>query len=388
MKMSRSLDAAWLVCWAALLVLAPGCRTDKGESMTSFSSTASKGATPELFSIPAAQLARVQLVTLQPSRLERTLRLSGNVAYNAFKTTPVITQIGGIVTRILALPGESVREGQALLTVSSPDYAQQRGAYLKARDTFRVTDKNYARAQDLYSHGAIAERDLLQAESDRNQAQADLDTTEQALKILGLSNPEELLKAPSSPEVPVPSPLAGEVVERLVAPGQLLQGGATQVFTISDTTSVWILANLYETDLAHVHPSDEVTVQTDSYPDTFRGRISYISPALDPTTRTLQARIAVDNPRKLLKRDMYCVATVNAGIIENAITVPDSAVLRDDENEPFAYVVTGGNQFARRRIRVGQSQKGQTQVLSGLQAGEKVLGDGSLFVQFANSLQR
>ncbi len=143
-------------------------------------------------------MSHMQVVTMQPAKLTRTLRLTGAVAYNAFKTTPVITQVGGPVSRILVVPGEHVREGQPMLEVASPDYSQLLATYLKARDIFRVADKNYARAQDLYQHSAIAERDLLQAESDRNQAQADLNASEQAMKILGIKNPDDLAKAPSS----------------------------------------------------------------------------------------------------------------------------------------------------------------------------------------------
>ncbi len=116
-------------------------------------------------------------------------------------------------------------------------------------------------------------------------------------------------------------------------------------------------------------------------------RISYVSPALDPNTRTLQARIVVDNPGEKLKKDMYCTVTVTAGSFSNAIAVPDSSVLRDDNNQPFVYVATGANQFGRRDVEMGESQNGKTQILKGISAGERVVGDGSLFLQFANSLQ-
>jgi membrane fusion protein, heavy metal efflux system len=375
---------------AALAVVLAGCSSGPGEhagGMTSYSAKDAKGATPELFTIPEQQMSHVQVVTVAPAKLTRTLRLTGNVTYNAFLTTPVITQVGGLVSRILVVPGERVRKGQPLLEIASPDYSQMRAAYLKAKDTFRVADKNYARAQDLYAHNAIAERDLLQAESDRNLAQADLDATEQALRILGIQKPDELEKAPSSPQIPLPAPIGGEVVERNVSPGQLLQPGATQAFVISDMSSVWILANVYQSDLAYVKVGDAVAVQTDSYPDIFHGKISFLSPALDPNTRTLQARLVVDNPGGKLKNNMYCFATVTAGVIQNAIAVPDAAILRDDQNQPFVYVATGSNQFGRRGVEIGQSQAGQTQVLKGLSAGEKVVGNGSLFLQFANSLQ-
>jgi cobalt-zinc-cadmium efflux system membrane fusion protein len=355
--------------------------------MTSYSAQASKSATPQLFTIPEDQMSHVQVVTIQPAKLTRTLRLTGAVAYNAFKTTPVFTQVGGPVSRILVVPGQHVRQGEPMLEVTSPDYSQLLDTYLKARDTFRVADKNYDRAKDLYEHNAIAERDLLQAESDHNQAQADLNAAEQGMKILGIKNPEDLVKAPASAEIPLIAPIGGDVVERLVAPGQVMQAGQTQAFTISDMSAVWVLANVYQTDLAYVKTGDDVVVQTDAYPDSFHGKISYISAALDPNTRTLQARIVVDNPGEKLKKDMYCTATVTAGSIPNAIAVPDAAVLRDDENQPFVYVATGSNQFGRRAVEIGASQNGQTQVLKGLSVGEEVVGDGSLFLQFANSLQ-
>jgi membrane fusion protein, heavy metal efflux system len=382
--------AGAMVTLAALMISGCGSGEGPGEraaQMTSFSSKATSSETPQLFTIPEDQMSHVQVVTVEPAPLKRVLRLTGNVSYNGFKTTPVITQVGGPVSRILVVPGEHVRAGQTLLTVSSPDYSQMRAAYLKARDTFRVADKNYARAQDLYAHNAIAERDLLQAESDRNQAKADLDASTEALKILGINDPTELEKMPSSPEIPLLSPFAGVVTERDVSPGQLLQAGTTQAFVISDMSTVWILANVYQDDMAWVKVGDPVEVTTESYPETFHGTISFVSPALDPNTRTLQARIVVQNEGEKLKNNMYCVAMVTAGAIRNAITVPDAAVLRDDENQPFVYVATKPHEFGRRGVEIGESQGGKTEILKGLSAGDKVVGNGSLFLQFANAIQ-
>jgi len=374
----------------ACLVMLTACHSNDGDQasqMTSFSAKASKSATPQLFTIPQDQMSHVQVVTVQPVTLKRTLRLTGAVAYNAFKTTPVISQVGGPVSRILVVPGEHVKEGQAMLDVSSPDYSQLLDAYLKAADSQRLASKNYSRAQELYAHHAIAEKDLEQAESDRNQAQADLNAAEQGIKILGIKDPSRLATAPSSAQIPVLAPISGEVVERLVSPGQVVQAGQTQAFTISDLSTVWVLANVYQADLAYVQSGDDVVVQTDAYPGSFHGKISYVSPALDPNTRTLQARIIVDNPGEKMKRDMYCTVSVTAGSISNVVAVPDSSVLRDDNNQPFVYVSTGANQFGRRDVDLGESQNGQTRILKGISVGEKVVGDGSLFLQFANSLQ-
>ena len=369
-----------------------GCSSGGSESkMASFSSSETKEETADLFTVPQDQLAHVQVVAVEKSALPRTLRLTGAVAYNAFKTTPVFAAIGGPVREILVTPGESVHAGQPLLTVNSPDYSAARSAYLKARSAFLLADKFYTRAQDLLTHGAIAEADFQTAESTRIQAQADLQASEDALRVLGITDVESLEKnAPkTTSQVPVLAPVGGEVVERLVGPGQLLQAGTTQVFTISDMSTVWVLVNVYQGDVAYVRSGDSVNISTDSYPDTFHGRISYIAPALDPNTRTLQARIVTDNPGDKLKKDMYVTATVSAGVIANALTVPDAAVLRDSENQPFVYVQssTKQNEFARRLVQLGDSNGGRTQIAGGVKEGERVVGDGSLFLQFKNSLE-
>ncbi len=370
-----------------------GCGSGPTESesgMTSFTSSEAKADTAQLFTVPKEQLAHVEVVAAQKAPLPRTLRLSGAVAYDAFQTTPVFAAIGGPVHEILVAPGQVVHAGQALLTVTSPDYSAARSAYIKARDAYALADKLYVRAKDLFAHGAIAEADLQQAESTRTQAYADVESSADALRALGLKDPDVVLNNASqtTAEIPVPAPVAGEIVERLVGPGQLLQGGATQCFTISNTNTVWVLVNVFQSDLPYVHIGNSVEINTEAYPELFHGKISYIAPAMDPTTRTLQGRIVADNPGKKLKKDMYVTVLVNAGSIPDAISVPDAAVLRDTENQPFVYVQTNENQFARRLVTLGQSNQGRTQIASGLKEGEHVAGNGSLFLQFKNSLQQ
>ena len=338
-----------------------------------------------LFTVPQDQMGHVQIVTVGQQSFPTILRLTGSVAYNAFQTTPVITQVSGPVTQVLVYPGQSVRARQPMLYVSSPDFAQLRSSYLKAHDAYTLAEANLKRDQDLYAHHAVAQVDLLQAQSARNQAMADLQASEQALQVIGIDNPIHLADGPASSKIPVLAPVAGEVVDRMVQPGQVIQAGSTQVFTISNMSTVWVLANVYQNDLSLVHIGDPVTVSTDAFPTQFHGRISYISPALDPDTRTLKVRIVTGNPHGMLKKDMYVTAIVQSGTTK-ALTVPNDAVLRDDVNEPFVYVLSGANQFSRRLVSIGQSDNSQTQILSGLKAGDQVAGNGSLFLQFARSL--
>jgi len=372
---------------AALALAGCGGTNDQAGKMTSFSTTESAASKAELFTVPSEQMSHIQVFAVAQAPLVRTLRLSGVVAYNAFLTTPVVSQAGGPVSRIMVTPGEQVTKGQPMLYVTSPDYSTLRSAYVKARDAYQLADRIYKRDQDLLAHKAIAQVELEQAESARAQAEADLQSNEQAIRILGISSPDDLVNKPPSSEVALLAPLAGEVVERLCSPGQLLQPGATQCFTLSNMSSVWVLVNVYQNDVRYVRVGDEVTISNEAYAGEVRGKIQYIAPALDPTTRTLQARIEASNPGERLKKDMYVTAQVRAGVIPNALLVPDAAVLRDTENMPYVYIQTG-NQFARRMVTLGESQGGKTQITAGLQTGDKIVGNGSLFLQFQNSLQR
>jgi cobalt-zinc-cadmium efflux system membrane fusion protein len=385
-RQSRRHLSASLMILSAILILA-ACEGSKSD-VAANNHAANDPNHPELFAIPQNQMSHVQVVTVQPTTLTRTLRLTGAVAYNNFRTTPVITQVSGPVSRIVVVPGEKVHKGQPMLYVASPDYSQLRTNYLKAKDAYSLAQKTNARSQDLYQHRAIAVKDLEQAESAEVQAGGDLASAEAALKVMGITDPDALMKAPPSFEVPVLAPIGGEVVEQLVSVGQLLQPGNTQCFTISDLSTVWVLVNVYQKDLPYVRVGGQVAIQTDTYPDVFNGRIAYVAASLDPSTRTLQARIETVNPGEKLKKDMYVTATVQAGKIEKAIAVPDSAVLRDSENQPFVYTEVSPNQFGRRPVTLGESLQGQTQITAGLQPGDRLIGDGSLFLQFANSLQR
>jgi cobalt-zinc-cadmium efflux system membrane fusion protein len=379
---SKFARCAALLLASALLGLLAGCSSSRPAPAES-SNKAS------LFTVPQDQMSHLQIVTVSPSPVTRSLRLTGAVAFNAFDTTPVITQVSGPVSRIVVTPGEQVRQNQPLMYVASPDYSQTLANYLKAKDAYQLADKNLTRAKDLLDHHAIAEKDYEAAESAKTQAAADLGASEESLRVLGITNPESMIGKPTKSEIPVLAPIAGEAVERLVSPGQVIQAGATQVFTISNMGSVWVLANVYQKDLPFVKLGDEVTITTDAYPGfESRGKISFIAAALDPNTRTLQARIDVKNPGDKLKKDMYVDATVQGGTIQNALMVPNAAVMRDAENQPYVYVVGQDNQFARRPVTLGETNDTSVQLTSGVKPGERVVGDGSLFLQFANSLQQ
>src|SRR6202142_4512467 len=190
----------WLTALAAtsaimlmlVLVLMTGCGGSASKSAGDTSSAKSSD-NAELFTIPQDQMGHVQVLTVQATTLPRTLRLTGAVAYNSFRTTPVITQVSGPVSRVVVVPGQKVTQGEPMLYVASPDYSQLRTNYLKARDAYALAKKANSRAQDLYQHQAIAEQNVEQAQSAEIQASGDRASAQAALKVMGITDPDELI---------------------------------------------------------------------------------------------------------------------------------------------------------------------------------------------------
>ncbi|MGA8345576.1 MAG: efflux RND transporter periplasmic adaptor subunit, partial [Candidatus Sulfotelmatobacter sp.] len=168
---------------SAILMGLAACN-GSGSKAAANSGNANNSNNPELFTIPQDQMSHVQVLTVQPTTLTRTLRLTGAVAYNSFRTTPVITQVSGPVSRIVIVPGQKVTQGEPMLYVASPDYSQLRTNYLKAKDAYSLAQKASARAKDLYEHHAIAEQVLEQAQSAEVQAGGDLIAAQAALKVM------------------------------------------------------------------------------------------------------------------------------------------------------------------------------------------------------------
>ncbi len=372
---------AGLAAALALAGVLAGCGRN-ARKMTSFAGRG-RGPHAHLFTIPPAQRGHVQVVAVEPRPLARVLRLAGTVTYNQFATTPVISQLDGQVQQVLAQPGEEVRARQPLCIVNSTNYSRLRARYIKDQDSAELARIDYRRATDLYAHHAIAQQQLQKTQSVLRQAQADLVATAQALRILGVRHPRQAVRQEDAPLIPVLAPISGTVVSRSVSPGQVLRAGSTQTFLISNMSTVWVLADVYQNDMAFIHSGEPVAIHTDAYPQAFHGRISYIAPAVDPSTRTLQVRIVTANPRLKLKKDMYVTAVVSAGRIRRALVVPDAAVLHNDENQPFVYREQAPGQFGEQLVTVGESQNGVTQIVAGLRAGDHVIGNGSLFLQFS-----
>lgn len=355
--------------------------------------TQSSGAATDarFFTVSHDQLAHLTLVSVGRATWPVMVHTTGTVDWNSDRTTPAITQIGGPVARVVAEPGQTVTEGQPLLFVNSPDVTNAIAAYKKARNREEFNQRIIDRNKDLLEHGVIARKDFESAEADYNDAKTDVQTSLQDLRIFGVTATQvrqaEAQGVPISPELAVRSPISGLVVQKLVSPGLLLQAGSTVCFLISDISTVWVQGHVFDQDLAAVRIGDTAEETNPSVGETFHGKIEYIGSALDPATRTTPVRIVTENPKGLLKKDMFVNVAIHTRTRRNILVVPVSAVLEDAENKPFVYVQVQPGQFARRAVTIGGQQDDQIEIVSGLKEGEQVVAEGSIFLQFANSYQ-
>ncbi|HLK63645.1 MAG TPA: efflux RND transporter periplasmic adaptor subunit [Bryobacteraceae bacterium] len=371
-----------------LICLQPACRT--AEQAEARPTEESKD-TPGLFTVPSDQLARLKTAPVRSTNWAVAVHTTGTVDWDADHTTQAITQVNGPITRILVDLGTPVKKDQPLLYVSSPDIANAVATYRKARNREAYNKRIVDRMKELLDRGAIAEKDFQSSEADYNDATTDTQNSLQALKIFGITAQEidaaEKQGTPVNTELAVRSPITGVIVQKLISPGMLIQAGQTVCFSISDVGTVWVQGHIFDRDLPAVRSGDPVDETNPSFDRSFRGTVSYIGSFVDPNTRTTPVRIITQNPGGLLKKDMFVDAVVHTGNRARTLVVPVSAVLRDDKNEPIVFVEAQPGKFAQRSVTISGQQDGLIAVTSGLQEGETVVSDGSLFLQFANTIK-
>jgi len=300
------------------------------------------------------------------------LKVTGTVNPDISREVPVISLASGRVVDIKTRLGNDVKKGQLLLKVQSPDITNAFDAYLKAVNDEQLASKAYARAKDLYEHGAVPQSALEQAEDTEKDMKADLNAAEEQLKTLGVDK-----EHPSS-IVPVYAPISGVVVAQNVtnaaAAGMTFSGSST-VFTIADMSSLWILCDVYENDLPKITLGQTATVYTNAYPSKpLAGRISDIEPILDPSIRTAKVRVELANPG-FLKIGMFVTATFQSKEKQTHIVVPATAVLHLRDRD-WVYVAAGDRRFQRLEVHAGAMLSGNKQeLLSGLAVGQAVVSN-------------
>jgi len=362
-----------------------GCSAPGDDSVAPVASVSASNVT-----MTPVQRQHIRLHTVAPSTFSKTVETTGIVDFDNDRATAVLAPFSGPVMRLLVSPGDKVQKGQVLAVVDSPDFAEAISTYRKALVTARNARRLADMDKDLVQHDGVAPREEQQAQTDAANAEADRDAAMQALAALGVDAPTIRRIQAGQPvsrlEGSIRAPVAGTVVEKSITPGQLLQAGSTPCFIVADLSRVWVMAQLSGSELASVSVGDpaEVLIGT-SAKNNLRGTVANVSAQVNADTRAVAARVVVDNPDGVLKKQMYVSVRIHSRTRSTGLLVPVSAVLRDDENLPFVYLAQRDGSFVQRHVTLGYRDGDRYAIADGLAAGEQVVVDGGIFVQFMQS---
>ena len=312
----------------------------------------------------------VRYVKVTQQIVAETLDLPAKVQPDPTKVVRIFPPASGRVTSIDVKPGDRVRRGQAVATLSSSDVATAQSDFAKAKIEAERAARAMERQKILFEHGAAAEKDYLDSRAQADSARAELARARQRLELLNVS-PD------TTDQVSLISPAGGVVLDVSAAPGEFSRSldSASPLITVADINIVWMVGDVYEKDLARVARGKQVTVTLQAYAgQQWSGRIDSLSGALDPTTRTLKVRVALNNPDERLKPEMFGTIHVQAGTHE-ALVVPAAAIIR--EGDTTTVFVKNGSKPEQRTVTVGQAMDGTVEILSGLRAGEEVAAQGA-----------
>ncbi len=306
------------------------------------------------------------------------------IELNADRVSKISPRTSGRIIKLTASLGDRVKAGQPLAYFDSPELGQIWAEYLKAKGRVELTRKNLKREETLFEKKVSPEKDVLKARQELGEAEADINLSKERFRLLGIDiTPFEAeRKNGDHPLLPLSSAISGVVIEKNVSQGEVV-GTEKVLFTVADLSTLWVVIDIYEKDISRLKAGMGVKVAVTAFPDSdFRGRISYIGDVVDEKTRTIKARVTVDNSGGLLKPGMFATVTIDAkGSQEEKVTaVPQEAVLMDGEAR-YVFVQTAPDRFKRKDIKVGRTFGKKIEVIEGLKEGDTVVGKGSFVLK-------
>ncbi|HUE85165.1 MAG TPA: efflux RND transporter periplasmic adaptor subunit [Vicinamibacterales bacterium] len=333
----------------------------------------------------AVERAGIVVTPVAPGTSAGEIRLPGVVEPNAYRQVAVTPLVAGRVTRVSVELGASVRPGQTLAQIYSPELAEAQTKYVSATARLDAHDRELQRTQKLVEIGAASRQELERIHAEHAAQTAAVQSARSQLELLGV--PASTIDALGSGShvnatTTVPAPIAGVITERAANVG-LNVDQATALFTVVDLSVVWIVADVYESDFSRVRVGSDATIATAAYPGvSLRGRVSYIDPQMNPETRTARVRVEVPNPRGELRLGMYADVVVTGAPGTSMAVIPRSAIQNvGDRTVVYLADPQEPGTFTEREVRLGRSFGGQVEVVSGVQPGDAIVSEGSFFVR-------
>lgn len=344
---------------------------------------------------PAQQRAGIQVAEIQAHEIPEYLTASGQIVMNEERTAHLGTYTDGRVTELHANVGDSVRKGMVLARMHSHDVHETRAAYETAlegvarqKTAVAYQQRNRDRMLRLFALKSASRQEVEKAEADLVSAQTDLANAQISVDK-EVAHLTDILNIPASAlpdinetteQVPVVSSLNGTIIDRKISLGSVVEPGE-EVFTVSDLSSVWMIASVPESDVAKIKVGNKAEILSQAYPDqNFTGRVTRLGTELDPKTRTLQVRIVLPNPGMKLRAGMYVNAQLSGGLSKQAVFVSEEAI-QDINGGSFVFIRQPNNVFQATPIQIASRLNGQAQIGSGLRPGDAVVVKGSFTVK-------
>jgi len=305
-------------------------------------------------------------------KLTNTITLSGKVAFNDDNVAKIYPMVSGVIQNIKVMLGDYVQKGQVLAVIKSSEMAGISNDLVNAESNLRVAKKNLEATQDMFKSGLSSQKDVLAAQAAFDQAQSELSRVKRVLNINGGNTQGEYI---------VRSPISGFVVEKLVTNNMSIRGdNGTNLFTISDLKNVWIIANVYESNISQIHLNDEVDVTTLSYTDKiFHGKVDKIMNVLDPTNKVMKVRVVLPNPGYQLKPEMFANVKVTNQENKQALCVASTAVIFD-HSQNYVLVYRNNSDIKIVPVQVINTVDSRTFVTGDIKPGDKVIASQTILI--------
>jgi cobalt-zinc-cadmium efflux system membrane fusion protein len=328
--------------------------------------------------------AKIEVTTVAEQDVDDTILTSGTITLDDLRTGHVFSPVTGRVVEIVAQLGQRVAKGDALATIESPDIGSAVSDLHKAEAVVIAAEHDLKRKKELYEKKAGAASDLETAQDAYRRAKAELERAQQKMSLFHVGNVDAVTQ-----RFTLRSPVNGEILVRNINPGTEVQGqysggSAIELFTIGELDKVWVLGNLYEMDLAHVHVGSPASVTVVAYPNkAFTGQVDWVSGALDPTTRTATVRCTFDNLDRLLHPMMYATVQISVDR-KKALAIPRSALLRLGDSKVVFIQVDASNgrvRFLRVPVDVDEGESSRwLEVKGGLEVGQAIVVSGAILL--------
>jgi cobalt-zinc-cadmium efflux system membrane fusion protein len=393
--MGKAIVAFTALALTAMIIAGAGCK--KGEVVKDKASVPAdekgeeqgekKGTGIVTLSPEKLQAAGIETKKVNSEPLTALISATAVIEFNGDRLSKVSPRVSGRVAKLLASQGDRVKAGQPLALLDSVELDQAWSDYVKARGKLELAKRSLAREETLFEKKISPEKDVIKARQELGEAEADLNLSVERFRLLGIDvagmeQQKNGGKDGSHPLIPLTSVVSGAVVERTATPGEIV-GPDKVLFIVADLSALWVVIDIYENSLPFIHPGTGVKVSVSSLPDAaFKGTIAHVGDVVDEKSRTVKARVIVDNASGKLKPGMFATVAIDAKGLskEHVITVPEDALLLDGTTR-YVFVATGPGAFARRDVAVGRNLGNRIEVTDGLKKGDSLVVKGAFVLK-------